>query len=199
MGTSENNIYKTMPWSQNGAKRINSYALVAYMPEPLRSFLDNLRQELVSNCRIQSHVTLLPPRPISGPAEGAWEQAENRLREVNAFRLGLGEVEIFPVTNVIYLGVTEGRERLMALHRDLNTRHFAFQEPYEYHPHLTLAQTLEPGQVDEALALARRRWTEFDHPRTFLVEKLTFVQNTEGNHWVDLASCVLNSHAMVRS
>jgi 2'-5' RNA ligase len=187
-----------MPWSQNGAKRINSYALVTYMPEPLRSFLDDLRQELVASCRIQSHVTLLPPRPISGPAETAWEQAQSRLREVNAFRLALGEVEIFPVTNVIYLGVTEGRERLIALHRDLNTQFLAFQEPYQYHPHLTLAQTLEPDQVDATLALARHRWTEFSHPRSFLVEKLTFVQNSEENQWVDLASCVLNQHAMVR-
>jgi 2'-5' RNA ligase len=186
-----------MPWSLNGAKRINSFALVTYMPDPLRGFLDNLRQELVTSCRIQSHVTLLPPRPISGSPELAWSQAESRLREVSPFRVGLGDVEIFPVTNVIYLGVTEGRDPLISLHRDLNTQYLAFQEPHQYHPHLTLAQTLEEHQVDGTLALARRRWAEYDHPRSFLVEKLTFVQNTEDNQWIDLASCTLSEHAIV--
>lgn len=187
-----------MPCCQNGAKPINSFALVTYMNEPLRSFLDDLRQELVASCRIQSHVTLLPPRPINSPSEVAWEQTANHLREVSAFRLGLGDVEVFPVTNVIYLGVTEGRDELIRLHRELNTRHLEFQEPYQYHPHLTLAQTLEPHQVNATLELARRRWAEFQHPRTFTVERFTFVQNTEQNHWLDLASCVMNGHAVAR-
>jgi len=30
--------------------RINSFALVSYIPEPLAGFLDRLRQELVPNC-----------------------------------------------------------------------------------------------------------------------------------------------------
>ena len=45
--------------------RINSFALVSYIPEPLAGFLDRLRQELVPNCFLRAHVTILPPRPIS--------------------------------------------------------------------------------------------------------------------------------------
>jgi 2'-5' RNA ligase len=178
--------------SSNGVVPVNSYALVTYTPEPLGSFLDRLRQELVAACRIQSHVTLLPPRPLVSPAELAWEQAELRLKTEHAFEIGLGEVEVFPGTNVIYLAVTEGRCRLEALHAELNRRHLAYEEPFVYHPHLTLAQALEPDQVETTLSLARRRWAEFPHSRTFLVETLTFVQNSVQNQWVDLAICSLN-------
>ena len=53
--------------------RINSFALVSYIPEPLAGFLDRLRQELVPNCFLRAHVTILPPRPISSSPEAAWE------------------------------------------------------------------------------------------------------------------------------
>lgn len=178
--------------SSNGVVPINSYALVTYTPDPLGSFLDHLRQELVVSCRIKSHVTLLPPRLLVSPVKLAWEQAQDRLRMEQAFEIGLGEVEVFPGTNVIYLAVTEGRIRLEELHSDLNTRHLGYDEPFEYHPHLTLAQALEPDQVDATLDLARRRWAEFTHARTFLVKTLTFVQNTVQNQWVDRAMCFLD-------
>lgn len=178
--------------SSNGVVPINSYALVTYTPDPLGRFLDQLRQELVVSCRIQSHVTLLPPRPLVSPAELAWQQAHHRLKHEHSFEIGLGDVEVFPGTNVIYLAVTDGRCRLEELHSDLNTRHLAYDEPFHYHPHLTLAQALEPGQVGATLDLARRRWAGFPHSRKFLVETLTFVQNSVQNQWVDLAMCSLN-------
>ena len=53
--------------------RINSFALVSYIPEPLAGFLDRLRQELVPNCFLRAHVTILPPRPICSSPEAAWE------------------------------------------------------------------------------------------------------------------------------
>ena len=39
--------------------RINSFALVTYIPEPLAGFLDRLRQELVPNCFLRAHATIL--------------------------------------------------------------------------------------------------------------------------------------------
>jgi len=53
--------------------RINSFALVSYIPEPLAGFLDRLRQELVPDCFLRAHVTILPPRPICSPPGEAWD------------------------------------------------------------------------------------------------------------------------------
>ena len=50
---------------------VNSYALVSYIPDPLRRFLDDLRRELVPGCVPAAHVTVLPPRPLSGTVEEA--------------------------------------------------------------------------------------------------------------------------------
>ena len=56
-----------------------------------------------------------------------------------------------------------------------------------YHPHITLAQELPHEQVAAADELARRRWREFEGERRFRAARATFVQNTPGNCWVDLA------------
>ena len=69
----------------------------------------------------------------------------------------------------------------------LNTGSCAFAEPFSYHPHITLAQDLEPGQVAAAVATARERWRQFADGRGFSVEKLAFVQNTIENRWTDLS------------
>jgi hypothetical protein len=39
--------------------------------------------------------------------------------------------------------------------------------------------------------LVSRRWQEFPHRRGFLVDTLTFVQNTSDNTWLDLAEIPL--------
>ena len=51
---------------------------------------------------------------------------------------------------------------------------------------MTLAQQLSAEQVEQAAALARRRWREFPYAHSFTVEHLTFVQNTIENVWMDL-------------
>ena len=47
----------------SGQDVVNSFSLVAYIPDPLRKFLDDLRRELVPGCVPNAHVTILPPRP----------------------------------------------------------------------------------------------------------------------------------------
>ena len=53
-----------MAFGTGGAQRINLFALVVYIPDPLAGFLDDLRKELVANCLPRAHVTILPPRPL---------------------------------------------------------------------------------------------------------------------------------------
>src|SRR5258706_12924943 len=131
--------------------RINCFALVSYLPEPLRSFLDSLRCDLVPACQAKAHVTILPPRPLSATPRDAWEELRERLVEFPPFEIELGDVEIFPVTDVIYIGLARGARDLCRMHQSLNIGQVQWREPFEYHPHVTLAQQLEPCGVEGAL------------------------------------------------
>lgn len=183
---------KEMAFDPGGSDRVNLFSLVTYIPDPLGSFLDRLRQELVPSCLLRAHVTVLPPRPLSTDPRTAWSQICRQVREFAPFRICAGEVEIFSISSVIYLTVKEGFAELCRLHEQLNTDTLAFGEPFPYHPHITLAQQLSPEQIEGVYELARRRWAEFPHERCFRVERLTFVQGTVSNSWVDLAECPLD-------
>ena len=163
------------------------YALVIYLPDPLGSFLDDLRVEMVPGCNPHAHISVLPPRPLPEGQESAIEHARRVLAASPAFEIGLGEVEIFPRTDVIYIGVERGTQELRQLHGKLNEGALAFAEPFPYHPHLTLGQELDPSQVERMQELATRRWREYTGPRSFRAERSVFVRNTRGNGWVDLA------------
>jgi len=181
----------------SGAERINSFALVCYLPGALGAFLDRLRSELVVSCHARSHVTVLPPRQLYSPESLATRQIADYVPECAPFAIDLGSVEVFPETKVIYLGLSCGNERLRCMHDSLNSDFLGFPEPFVYHPHVTLAQGLHPSDVVEATKLATARWSEFQHSRSFQVETLTFVQNTSTNHWLDLVSYELGTMAAV--
>jgi 2'-5' RNA ligase len=174
--------------------RINSFALVSYLPEPLAGFLDRLRNDLVRECHAKAHVTILPPRPILGPVEPAWEELKTGLQDFQPFRVELKNIEIFPISQVIYLSVGPGFAELERMHTAANTGPLAFQEPFPYHPHITVAHEIEPDFVASAAEIARSRWREYAGARDFTVGRLTFVQNTLENRWLDLSGCALSSH-----
>lgn len=187
-----------MECRKNGAEPVNSYALVAYIPAPLGRFLDELRCELAPACVPRAHVTILPPRPLAVSVAEAWNQLSAPLRDFPAFEIECGGVEMFDSTSVIYIAVRSGRQQLKRMHDVLNTGVVAFAEPFAYHPHITIAQELPDGGAPHAYETARRRWAEYRGKRTFPVEAITFVQNTNLNLWIDLAHCVLGTPEPVR-
>jgi 2'-5' RNA ligase len=179
----------------NGAGiRVNSFALVSYLPGPLGGFLDRLRSDLVRECHAKAHVTVLPPRPILGPVEDAWEELQAGLQDFQPFCVELGEIEVFPVTEVVYLSIKLGFAELERMHYAVNSGRLRFEEPFHYHPHITVAHEIEPEKVAAAVEIASRRWREFPHGRSFMVDQLMFVQNTLENRWTDLSGCALSSH-----
>ncbi len=121
-------------------------------------------------------------------AEDHWQELGSQLREFQPFRVELGEVRVFQVTQVIYLSLQAGYAELCRIHSLLNTGWLEFREPFPYHPHLTLAQDVPPENLAGAVEIAARRWREFPHGRDFSIDRLTFVQNTLDNRWTDLAS-----------
>jgi 2'-5' RNA ligase len=171
--------------------RINSFALVSYIPEPLAGFLDRLRQELVPNCFLRAHVTILPPRPICSSPEAAWKTVRTLAPRFAPFDVEMTEVEVFPVSDVIHVSIGRGREELERLHTELNVDGLKFAEPYPYHPHVTLAQELKSDEVDELARVARARWAESTVPKTFRVDEVFFVQNTRRKQWLDLGESAL--------
>jgi len=164
------------------------YALVIYLPEPLCGFLDDLRLELVPGCNPHAHISVLPPRPLPVAPEAVIEEAQGIVGGFSPFYVELGRIEKFDVTDVIYICVEGGTEQLRQIHRSLNRGALALEEPFPYHPHVTLAQEFDVGQVEALVELASRRWSEFRGPRRFRAERAVFVRNTRGNEWIDLAS-----------
>jgi 2'-5' RNA ligase len=178
----------------DGSDRLNSFAVVNYIRGPLADFLDSLRAELVTGCDIHAHVTILPPRPVRDPA-AATDLIASHIPDFHAFVIEATSIRVFPETNVIYADIGMGRSELINMHSVLNVDGLQFAEPFEYHPHLTLAQGLDSAAVAALVELANRRWREFRHARTFVVDSLTFVQNTIENTWIDLARWELRGAA----
>jgi 2'-5' RNA ligase len=174
-------------------ERLNIFALVVYIPDPLGRFLDDLRKELVPHYNPHAHVSVLPPRSLAV----GWEEASARVRSIlegwAPFDVELDGICVFPVTDVIYIEVGAGAAELHRMHAAMNADPLAFQEPFPYYPHVTLAQEIPHQHLPELGELARRRWSEFRGLRSFRVERAVFVQNTLSDTWIDLAEYALGT------
>lgn len=170
-----------------GTNRIDLFALVSYIPGALGQFLDRLRDELVVGCRSKAHITILPPRPTTTAFRTNCRTIEDRLDGFGSFQVGLTSVQIFEKSNVIYAALDQGSAELTAMHAALGVEGLQFQEKFPYRPHVTLAQDLDPETVPQVLELATRRWRESLPGRTFEVNSLSFVRNSDGTRWIDLA------------
>jgi 2'-5' RNA ligase len=187
-----------MGCSDGAETPMNQFALVSYIPDPLGKFLDQLRLELVPGCSPHAHVTILPPRTILADESKAASELIANASDFSDFEVELGDVEVFPVSKVVFIGIKRGERELREMYRSLNRGAVKFTEPFPYHPHVTLAQKFPVEDFDRVYELALRRWAEYRYTRSFAVDTLAFVKNLYGNHWQDLASIHLNKmHAGV--
>lgn len=170
---------------------INSFSLVAYVPQPLAGFIERLRQEIQPGYKGQSHLTFLPPRSLEIPLEQILKQLEAGLRSQPAFHVELCEVRVFPVSEAVHLSVGVGRTEAKRIHGLLHRDGLCCKEQFEYHPHVTLAHDLDSANVAAAAELAKGRWHEYSGPRDFLVDHVTLVQNTIENIWTNLGEFAL--------
>ena len=168
-------------------ERLNIFALVIYIPDPLGRFLDDLRRALVPHDNPHAHVSVLPPRPVAVD----WRRASAQVRELangwKPFDVSLAGIEVFPVTNVIYIGLKTGEAELRRMHAAFNTNNLAFDEPFIYQPHITLAQDVPQDRFACVRDMATRLWSEYTGERRFRADHAVFVQNTMDNCWLDLA------------
>jgi 2'-5' RNA ligase len=175
--------------------RINSYALVSYIPGRLGDFITRLRQDLVAGCVAQSHVSILPPRPLQIDPQDAAEEIRAGITNFASFELELPRIGVFEQTSVIFCEIGRGRDELLEMHEAMNKGGLSFREPFDYHPHITLAQGILPEQLPDVYERAAAVWKKSAPSTRVTIESVTFVQNTVDNIWIDLENSELRGLA----
>ncbi|MBI3474756.1 MAG: 2'-5' RNA ligase family protein [Acidobacteria bacterium] len=163
------------------------YALVAYIHHPVGNFVENLRRELHPVLpHMPAHLTILPPRELSGPEQAALEFLEEACSRVEPFEVEIGDVGTFlPTTATVFLQVKRAAYRMRELHDQLCVEALNCPEAWPYVPHMTILKTDVDQQAIDAAAVARERWAEFTGPRTIRFDELMFVRETDGV-WEDV-------------
>lgn len=169
------------------------YAAVAYVRSPVGIFVEELRRELhPAHTHADAHLTVLPPRPLRGTEQQGLGVLREMCEGVAAFEITMGDVESFvPITPTIFLRVACGAYRMRELHDLLNRDTLAYEEPWPYMPHLTIAKTDTVEEAQKVEVIARQRWRAYSDSRTVWIGSLTFVKGN-GDRWVDLASVPLS-------
>jgi 2'-5' RNA ligase len=158
-----------------GKKNWGSFALVTYLPDPLGGFLTELRRFLPGDNQAEAHITFLPPRDLSLPIEAASREIQQKLDFVKPFKVELGDVRVFPETNMLYLTVETGHKDLLNLHTLLNTGGLSAQEHFEFIPHLTLGGPLSSSELAAASQKAERAWKAAELSREFVVNEVVLL------------------------
>lgn len=177
--------------------RINSFSLVSYIPGRLGEFVTRLRRELVAGCVAQSHVTILPPRPLFVEVAEAEQALREKVSGLSPLVVSVPRIHCFDQTCVVYADIGLGSNELHHMHEMLNTDELYYNEPFPYHPHITLAQGFRAEELHRMYQLACKRWQEEAPTTSFVIESLTFVQNTVANRWIDLAECEMRGQAAI--
>lgn len=171
------------------------YGVVAYVKNALGRFVEELRREVDPRYgHLPAHLSVLPPRCLLGSESEARSTLEELCLDQQPFEIALGDVESFvPRTPVVFIQVAHAAYKMRELHDRLNTGPLLFEEPWPYMPHLTIIKSEQPEHAQEVLAGIRRRWADYQGSRHILIEELTFVRQTQGPHWEDLALIPLGS------
>ena len=164
------------------------YALVTYVRNPVGEFVEQLRRELhPPTAHMAAHLTILPPRELTGTELAALEFLEQACRRVVPFSIDLGDVETFlPATPTVFIEVRQAASRMHELHDQLCIRGMCGEESWPYIPHLTIVKTEDDEQARAACLVARQRWAKFPGLRQVQVEELMFVREN-GDGWQDVA------------
>jgi 2'-5' RNA ligase len=164
------------------------YALVTYVRNPVGEFVEELRRELhPTMAHLAAHLTILPPRELTGTEAAALEFLEEACSRVVPFNVELGDVETFlPTTPTVFIQVKRAAYRMRELHDQLSGKGLYCEESWPYIPHLTILRTERDEQARAAYVVARERWTQFPGQRQVHVDELMFVRENGGG-WQDVA------------
>ena len=164
------------------------YAVVTYVRNPVGEFVEELRRELhPTTADLPAHLTILPPRELTGTEAAALEFLEEACGRVVPFNVELGDVETFlPTTPTVFIEVKRAAYRMRELHDQLSGKGLRGEESWPYIPHLTILKTERDEQARAAYVVARERWAKFPGKRQVHVDELMFVREN-GGCWEDVA------------
>src|ERR1700682_5002899 len=133
------------------------YALVTYIHNPVGEFVEQLRRELYpTTAHMAAHLSILPPRELTGTEAAAVEFLEDACGGVVPFSVDLGDVETFlPVTPTVFIEVKQAAHRMRELHDQLCGRGLRCQGVRPYYPHLSPAPKGAAGLEELAVSLKR--------------------------------------------
>jgi 2'-5' RNA ligase len=173
----------------------DNFALVAYVPDPLASFLYEMRRSFSGMPCPQPHITILPPRPLRTSSEHACQSAKEVLAAQTQFEVELTRVCCFASTNTLYLDINDGAAEIVALHDSLNQGVLFHQEEFDFRPHLTLAGSVPTLHLSSMLHQAEARWRTASPYRFVLSEIVCLLQTGDGTDdgWQRLWSVKLNT------
>ena len=184
----------------------STYAVVSYLSGPLAEFVNSLRRRLNPMYGDWlAHISVLPPRRLAAPFHGG-DGRISKLRELctqaEPFEVELDGVSTFwPVNGVVYLSVGRGQAELESLHALLNDNGLHAEEPYQYVPHVTIAQSLDERATRTALEQVLEAWNQLAKPVRFPVDSLVLVGQVSdpacGDKWVDIAPIPLGSPSAI--
>ena len=168
------------------------YAAVTYVRSPAGMFVEEMRRDLhPAHTHADAHITILPPRPLSGTEPEAIEQLQEVCRTVRPFEVTMGDVESFiPTTPTVFIRVAYGAYRIRELHGHLNQGALLYSEPWPYMPHLTIVKLDTIEEARKVICLARPRWDRCEDSRRIRIDSVTFVKGN-GERWMDLAAIPL--------
>ena len=177
------------------------YAVVAYVRGGLGRFVQDLRREVDPHYgHLPAHVTILPPRLLQGSELAAREALEELCQQQQPFEVILGEVASFvPRSPVVFIRIAHAAYKMRELHDNLNAGPLLFEEPWPYMPHLTIIKSEEHQRAEAVLPEIQRRWAGYGGSRQILVDEVTFVRQTQGPHWEDLAPIQLGSRPALKT
>jgi 2'-5' RNA ligase len=166
------------------------YAVVAYVRNQVGHFVEELRRELhPDHAHLAAHVTVLPPRQLSGSEQEAIQSLQERSARFPSFDVQLGDVETFcPRTPTVFVRVERFGHRFRDLHDELNSGPLHCHEQWPYMPHLTIVKMPELSGAEHALITSRERWANYSGNKSAHIEELTFVREGENSQWIDLAT-----------
>ncbi len=175
------------------------YAVVAYLKGELAQWVENLRSELhPEHAHLPAHITILPPRRLSGTESEAIEWLGEKCGAVEPFDVIMGDVENFiPTTPTVFIRVAHAAYKIRELHDLMNGGPLSCVEELPFMPHLTIAKLETNEKARQLYETARDRWDHYTGLHSARVENLSFVCGREAK-WTDLAPVCLRPKAVKR-
>lgn len=171
------------------------FALVSYIPAPLASYIEDIRNSLSTVHLAQPHITLLPPRSLRVENRHSSECLLPVLRKLRPVSVSLDGVATFQNTGILYLNIRDGHADVWNLHDELNRGEFSAREQYEFVPHVTLAGPMEQEQLAQARHSAAEQWGQLACRAEFTIEEVVALHAAEpGLDWTCLWRYNLRTH-----